>query len=59
MVQHGATVDDVARLLRRARAQHHRQIQGLSSRLDELITRREEQESTVTAVEEFLRSLRP
>jgi beta-phosphoglucomutase-like phosphatase (HAD superfamily) len=59
MEQHGATVDDVARLLRRARTQQRRQLQGLSARIDGIIANREEQESTVTAVEEFLRRLRP
>jgi ABC-type transporter Mla subunit MlaD len=59
MLQHGATVDDVARLLRRARTQQRRQLQGLSARIDSLIASREEQESTVAAVEQFLRGLRP
>jgi beta-phosphoglucomutase-like phosphatase (HAD superfamily) len=58
MQQHGATVEDVARLLRRARTQHRRQLEGLSARIDGLIAHREEQESTVAAVEEFLRGLR-
>ena len=57
MEQHGATVEDVARLLRRARTQHRRQLQGLSSRIGDLIAQREEQELTVAAVEEFLRGL--
>jgi hypothetical protein len=59
MQQHGATLDDVARLLQRARSQHRSQIRGLASRLSDLIARREEDELTVRAVEEFLRGQRP
>lgn len=59
MERHGATLEDVARLLRRARTQHRTQLQGFTSRIDDLINRREEQESTVAAVEEYLRGLRP
>jgi hypothetical protein len=58
MERHGATPDDVGRLLRRARTQHRNQIKGLAERIDGLINRREEAESTVEAVEEFLRGLR-
>ena len=59
MNQHGATLEDVARLLQRARSQHRTQIRGLASRLEDLIARKEEGESTVQAVEEFLRGLQP
>jgi hypothetical protein len=59
MERHGATAEDVARLLRRARTQHRTQIQGFAQRIGGLIAQREEAESTVTAVEEFLRGLRP
>jgi hypothetical protein len=55
---HGATADDVARLLRRARTQHRSQLQGLSSRLEDLIALREEEQATAEAVERFLRDLR-
>jgi hypothetical protein len=54
--EHGASLDDLARLLHRARSQHRGQLRGLSSRLGELIARREEEESTVAAVEAFLRT---
>lgn len=56
MSKHGATADDVARLLGRARQQQRRELSGLASRLTGLIARREEMESTVAAVEEFLRA---
>jgi hypothetical protein len=59
MDRHGATADDVARLLRRARTQHRTQLQGFAQRIGGLISQREEAESTVAAVEEFLRGLRP
>jgi|HubBroStandDraft_4_1064222.scaffolds.fasta_scaffold1752194_1 hypothetical protein len=59
MQRHGATLDDVARLLHRARSQHQSQLRGLASRLEGLIARREEDASTVHAVEEFLRGQRP
>jgi hypothetical protein len=59
MERHGATAEDVARLLRRARTQQRTQLQGLASRIDGLISQRQEVESTVAAVEEFLRGLRP
>lgn len=59
MREHGATLDDLARLLHRARSQHRSQLQGLASRLGNLIARREEDQSTVAAVEAFLRSQRP
>jgi hypothetical protein len=58
MERHGATADDVARLLRRARAQQRSQLEGLSLRIEDLIKHREEATSTVDAVEEFLRGLR-
>ena len=58
MHEHGATLDDLARLLYRARSQHRRQLQGLASRLETLINRREEDASTVAAVEDFLRGQR-
>ena len=57
--EHGATLADLSRLLQRARSQHRVQLRGLSSRLGDLIARREEDESTVAAVEEFLRGNRP
>lgn len=59
MDRHGATAEDVARLLRRARTQQRTQLQGLALRIDGLINQRQEAESTVAAVEEFLRGLRP
>jgi hypothetical protein len=59
MDEHGASLDDLARLLHRARSQHRGQLQGLSSRIGDLIARREEEESTVAAVEAFLRDRRP
>jgi hypothetical protein len=58
MERHGATTDDVARLLRRARAHQHTQLEGLSLRIGDLIKHREEAASTADAVEEFLRGLR-
>jgi hypothetical protein len=58
MERHGASAEDVARLLHRARTQQRTQLEGLSLRIGDLITRREEAASTVDAVEEFLRSLR-
>ncbi|HET9319037.1 MAG TPA: hypothetical protein VFO27_04655 [Bryobacteraceae bacterium] len=58
MDKHGATADDVARLLGRARSQQRTQLQGLALRISDLITQREEAASTADAVEAFLRSLR-
>jgi hypothetical protein len=59
MERHGATADDVARLLSRARTQQRSQLEGLSLRIEDLIKAREEAASTVDAVQEFLRGLRP
>lgn len=59
MDRHGATTDDVARLLRRARSQQRTELQGLALRIGDLIVAREEASSTVDAVEAFLRELRP
>lgn len=53
---YGATVNDVARLLHRARRRRKTELSGLAQRLDGLITHREEMEETVEAVERFLRS---
>ena len=57
--EHGATLADVGRLLSRARRQHRTELSGLARRLDGLIGQREEMESTVAAVERFLRGQRP
>ena len=57
--EHGATEADVGRLLGRARQQHRRELSGLARRLDGLIGQREEMESTVEAVERFLRGRLP
>lgn len=52
---HGATTDDVARLLRRARQQHRVELRGLARRIDQLIMTREDMVKTVEAVERYLR----
>lgn len=57
--EHGATLADVGRLLGRARQQHRSELSGLAGRLEGLIGQREEMESTVAAVEHFLRDRRP
>ncbi|HTE83457.1 MAG TPA: hypothetical protein VK821_01875 [Dehalococcoidia bacterium] len=59
MERHGASAEDVARLLRSARTQQRTQLQGLALRIGDLISQREEAASTADAVEEFLRGLRP
>jgi hypothetical protein len=52
---HGATAEDVARLLHRARSRRRAELSALTERLDSLISRREETKATVEAVERFLR----
>ncbi len=57
LARHGATLDDVARAVRRIKERHGRELAGLAARLASLADRRAEEEETAAAVDAFVRSL--
>ena len=57
LARYNATVEDVARAVRRARERHQRELGGLVQRIARLADQREEDQATVEAVDRYLRSL--
>ena len=57
LARYGATVEDVARAVRRAKERHRRELAGLTQRLARLADQRAEDEATAEAVDAFLRSI--
>ena len=54
--KHGATMNDVARIVGRIRQRRRSELGGLASRLDALAERRADAEETAAAVDAFLRT---